>query len=129
MLSNKKSIHKAYTETQQKRKQQAQPEEQTPTSDAMQRAEKAIGQLESIREDDPKRDEAFVHVAKWISDHQKASAPTVDCLQKHDSGPTIENAAPAWTDQYVWCNRREQRIARTICSGCYDTECADHPMC
>jgi len=94
VLSNKKSINKAYSETQQKRKQQAHPEEQTPTSNTMQRADKAIDQLASIRADDPRREEALALVAKWISDHQEASAPTGE-LQKHDTGPTIENAAPA----------------------------------
>jgi len=128
VLSGKKSIQKAYTETQWQRKQQAQPEEQTPTSDAMQRAEKAIRQLESIRAGDPGRNQAFAHVAKWISDHQKENAPTDELRKDDESEGKTENAAPVLIPQYVYCKHQDMLIACTECSGCYDVNCENYPV-
>lgn len=46
------------------------PEQIYPVSDAMTYAKMAISQLERIRKDDPKRDDAFELVSEWIYENQ-----------------------------------------------------------
>ncbi len=46
------------------------PELKAHATEAMQFAMMAISQLERIREDDPKREEALIRVVDWINDHR-----------------------------------------------------------
>ncbi len=62
-----KSIHKAYTETQKKRKPKATKPIPQPT-EAMQFASMAIVNLENIRNEDPMREPALIRVGNWCED-------------------------------------------------------------
>jgi ParB family chromosome partitioning protein len=62
--AGKKTIHKAYKETQQKRKPKAKPNA-TIESEAMALAELAIMRLEEINQDDPERKKAIETVYAW----------------------------------------------------------------